>query len=56
MSGRQFATDNHDQQEAGSGYFAPVERTAYMLLTTFERGGAAVSAWTLKLQLVHYFQ
>ena len=44
MPGRQFATDSRDQQEAGSGYFAPVEQARYMLLTTFERGGAAVSA------------
>ena len=44
MSGRQFATDSRDQREAGSGYFAPAERTGHMLLTTFERGGAAVSA------------
>ncbi len=44
MPVRQFATDSRDQQEAGSGYFAPVERTRHMLLTTFERGGAAVSA------------
>ena len=44
MSGRQFATDSRDQQEAGSGYFAPVEQASHMLLTTFERGGAAVSA------------
>jgi PPOX class probable F420-dependent enzyme len=44
MSGRQFATDNHDQQEAGSGYFAPTERVGHLLLTTLERGGAAVSA------------
>jgi uncharacterized protein len=44
MPGRQFATDSRDQQEAGSGYFAPAERTRHMLLTTFERGGAAVSA------------
>ena len=44
MSGRQFATDSRNQREAGSGYFAPAERTGHMLLTTFERGGAAVSA------------
>ena len=44
MPSRQFATDTRDQQEAGSGYFAPVERTRHMLLTTFERGGSAVSA------------
>ena len=44
MPGRQFAIDSRDQQEVGSGYFAPVERTRHMLLTTFERGGAAVSA------------
>jgi PPOX class probable F420-dependent enzyme len=44
MSGRQFATDRRDQQEAGSGYFAPVEQASYLLLTAFERGGAAVSA------------
>jgi PPOX class probable F420-dependent enzyme len=44
MPGRQFATDSRSQQEAGSGYFAPVERSRHMLLTTFERGGAAVSA------------
>ena len=44
MPGRQFATDSRDQQEASSGYFAPVERTRRMLLTTFERGGAAASA------------
>ena len=44
MPSRQFATDSRDQQEAGSGYFAPVERTRHMLLTTFERGGSAVSA------------
>ena len=44
MPGRQFATDSLDRQEAGSGYFAPVERTRHMLLTKFERGGAAVSA------------
>jgi PPOX class probable F420-dependent enzyme len=43
MPGTQFATDSRDQQEAGSGYFAPVERTRHMLLTTFDRGGAAVS-------------
>jgi len=43
MPGRQFAIDSRDQQEVGSGYFAPVERTGHMLLTTFERGGAAVS-------------
>jgi PPOX class probable F420-dependent enzyme len=44
MPGRQFATDSRDQQEAGSGYFAPVQRTRHMLLTTFDRGGDAVSA------------
>jgi uncharacterized protein len=44
MPGSQFATDRRDQQEADSGYFAPVERTRHMLLTTFERGGATVSA------------
>jgi PPOX class probable F420-dependent enzyme len=33
MSGRQFATDSRDQQEAGSGYFAPVEQASYLLLT-----------------------
>jgi PPOX class probable F420-dependent enzyme len=44
MSGRQFATDSRDQQEAGSGYFAPVEQASYLLLTAFGRGGAAVSA------------
>ena len=44
MPGHQFATDSRDQQEAGSGYFAPVERARHMLLTTFERGGSAVSA------------
>jgi PPOX class probable F420-dependent enzyme len=44
MSGRQYATDSRDQQEAGTGYFAPVEQASYLLLTGFERGGAAVSA------------
>jgi PPOX class probable F420-dependent enzyme len=44
MPDRQFAIDSRDQQEVGSGYFAPVERTRHMLLTTFERGGAAASA------------
>jgi hypothetical protein len=44
MPGRQFATDSRDQQEAGRGYFAPVQRTRHMLLTTFDRGGDAVSA------------
>ncbi len=44
MPGHQFATDSRDQQEARSGYFAPVEQASHMLLTTFERGGAAVSA------------
>jgi len=44
MPGTQFATDSRDQQEAGSGYFAPVERTRHMLLTTFDRDGGAVSA------------
>jgi PPOX class probable F420-dependent enzyme len=44
MPERQFATDGRDQQEAGSGYFVPAERARRMLLTAFERGGAAVSA------------
>jgi PPOX class probable F420-dependent enzyme len=44
MSDRQFATHSRDHQEAGRGYFAPLEQAACILLTTFERDGTAVSA------------
>jgi PPOX class probable F420-dependent enzyme len=44
MPDRQAATHGRDQQEASSGYFAPLERVKCMLLTTFERDGTPVSA------------
>jgi uncharacterized protein len=44
MSDRQSATDSRDQQEASSGYFAPLEWAKCILLTTFERDGTPVSA------------
>jgi uncharacterized protein len=44
MSDRQSATHSRDQQEAGSGYFAPLEWATCILLTTFERDGTPVSA------------
>ena len=44
MSDRQSATHSREQQEADSGYFAPLERATCMLLTTFERDGTPVSA------------
>ena len=44
MSDRQSATRSRDQQEASSGYFAPLEWAKCMLLTTFERDGTPVSA------------
>lgn len=44
MSDRQSATHGRDQQEAGSGYFAPLKWATCILLTTFERDGTPVSA------------
>jgi PPOX class probable F420-dependent enzyme len=44
MSDRETATHSRDQQEASSGYFAPLEWAKCMLLTTFERDGTPVSA------------
>ena len=44
MSDRQSATHSREQQEADSGYFAPLERATCMLLTTFEPDGTPVSA------------
>ena len=44
MSDRQSATRSRDQQEASSGYFAPLEWARCILLTTFERDGTPVSA------------
>lgn len=49
MSDQEPGTGSHDQREASdgpeaSGYFAPLEWTRSMLLTTFERDGTAVSA------------
>jgi PPOX class probable F420-dependent enzyme len=44
MSDRHSAIHGRDQQEAGSGYFAPLEWATCILLTTFERDGTPVSA------------
>jgi uncharacterized protein len=49
MSDQEPGTDTRGQPEASGpeasgGYFAPLERTKCMLLTTFERDGTAVSA------------
>lgn len=45
MPGQEPATDSRDQQEAGTGYFfAPLEGTKCMVLTTFEPDGTPVSA------------
>src|SRR5262245_14087946 len=44
MSDREPATDSRDQQEADGGYFAPLDWTKCILLTTFERDGTPVSA------------
>src|SRR5215471_8598608 len=44
MPDRQSATHSRDQQEASSGYFAPLEWAKCILLTTFERDGTPVSA------------
>ena len=47
MSDRQSATRSRDQQEASSGYFAPLEWAKCMLLNTFERDGTPVSNFWL---------